>query len=84
MIVVSTGFVVRWDPTGYNLVAWHRHDGPQVSGCPDDVFEHLSGSELIDVTIAQLYNFLPGGQSPSCKGWRQLELWDHDRELGRT
>lgn len=75
MNVVAAGVVVRWDPSGFSVVGWHRHDRLVESGCPDDVYEHLAQDELCDVMCAHMSTFLPGAESQKCGGWHQERLF---------
>ena len=75
MIVVAAGVVVRWEPTGYVVVGWHRHDRLLKTGCPDDVYECLTRDEMFDVVMSHLDTFVPGEGTMVCNGWKQLGLW---------
>jgi len=74
MNVVVAGVVVRWEPSGYVVVGWHRHDRLVQQGETDDVYEHLALDEVWDVIGGHLNANLPG-RDCYCTGWSQQQLF---------
>ena len=60
MVITASGAVVRREPSGFTVVAWHRHDGSLRWGCEDDVYERLTYGEMIDVVVMHYAANTPG------------------------
>lgn len=75
MNVVASGVVVRWEPSGFTVVGWHRHDRLIDSGASDDVYDRLTEEEMLECVSMHLLTYRPGDPCAECLGVQQLQLW---------
>lgn len=84
MTVVATGFIVRQDPNGFSVTAWHRHAVGERKSCETETFDHLVRGEMLDVLFSYIDAYQPGDLCRETIGYQQVLDWADARGPERT